>query len=171
MESMDNVRQKFILKKAIRTARMARLIAKGIDLLIAFIPSALFYPGGVILGLIYVAIADGLQNGQSVGKKLIGLGVIELERGEGCSMRHSLVRNLPFFIPLLFGIIPIWGILFLILLGVPLVALELYLLFKLDSGRRLGDVIANTTVMGHDGTNAVKVESGHISWFKENPYA
>ncbi len=170
MKDMNSVKQNFILKRAIRTARMTRLIAKAIDLFIALIPSILFYPGGLILALIYVSVADGIQNGQSVGKKLMGLAVIELEKGKNCTMRHSLVRNLPFSIPLLFGIIPIWGILFFLLLGFPLITLELYLLFKLDSGRRLGDVIANTSVMGHDGANS-KVESRHVSWFKENPYA
>ena len=51
-----------------------------------------------------------------------------------------------------------------LLLGVPLIALELYLLFKLDSGNRLGDVMADTTVMASDG-NQVVIREGKTSWF------
>ncbi len=167
---MNNVKRNFILKKAVNTARISRLMAKGIDLFIVLILSVFFYPIGLILSLIYIAISDSLQNGQSVGKKFMGFSVISLEDGKSCSMRQSIVRNLPFLIPLFFGIIPIWGIIFSLLLGLPLIALELYLLFKLDSGRRLGDVMADTSVMGHDGTQ-IKVKDRQTSWFKENPYA
>ena len=138
------------LPKAV-APKMSRLIAKGIDLFIVLILSFFFYPLGLMFSLGYMAISDALQGGQSVGKKFMGLSVVRPDGEQACSFRQSTIRNLPFLIPLFFGIIPLWGFLFFILLGAPLVALELYLLLTLDSGRRLGDVMADTFVIGQDG--------------------
>ena len=159
-----------ILRKAIKQARISRIVAKGIDLFIVLLLSLFLYPIGLLFSSIYMAISDSLQNGQSVGKKFVGFAVVDLEDGTPCSVQQSLVRNLPFLIPLSFAIIPIWGVIFSLVLGAPLVALELYLLFKLDSGRRLGDVMANTTVMGSDNEKVSRVQSDQTGWFKENPY-
>ena len=155
------------MRSPIRIARLSRLIAKGIDLFIVLILAIFVYPVGLILSLIYVAISDSLQSGQSVGKKFMGFSVISLEDGKPCSVKQSVIRNLPFLIPLFFAIIPIWGWIFAILVGIPLVVLELYLLFKLDSGHRLGDVMADTSVMAHDGT-AESIKKRKTSWFEQD---
>lgn len=157
------------MKKAINTARLSRLIAKGIDLFIVLILSVFFYPLGLLLSLVYLAVGDCLQNGQSVGKRLIGLQVISLEDGTYCSLRQSVIRNLPFIVPITLAIIPI-GFILSAIVGLPLMLLELFFIFKLDSGHRLGDVMADTSVMGHDGT-AMKVTNGdkkNEGWFSEN---
>ena len=99
-----------------------------------------FYPVGVLLAVFYVSVSDALQNGQSVGKKLMGFNVISMEDGEYCSVKQSIIRNLPLSVPLFFGVIPIWGWIIWILAGSFFLILELYLLLKLDSGNRLGDV-------------------------------
>lgn len=164
------MKRKYILNNAISKARLSRILAKGIDLFIVLILSVLFYPVGLILSLIYLGVSDSLQEGQSVGKKLIGFSVISLEDGNPCSLKQSLIRNLPFLVPLFFCIIPLWGIAFAVLFGVPLIVLEFYLLFKLDSGHRLGDVMADTSVMGHDG-GVTPVKKPKSSWFEENPSA
>lgn len=158
--------KKYLLKSTFNVARRSRLLAKAIDLFIVVILSIFLYPLGVILSLIYIAMADGLQDGQSVGKRFIGFSVISLEDGSPCSFKQSFVRNLPIFIPLLFVIIPIWGWLLCFIVGVPIISLELYLLFKLDSGHRLGDVMADTTVMSHTGDGEKIVKRGPAtSWF------
>jgi uncharacterized RDD family membrane protein YckC len=156
--------RKYLLKSTIKVARISRLIAKCIDLFIVLILSIFFYPVGIILALIYIAISDSLQNGQSVGKKFMGFAVISLENGKPCTLKQSVIRNLPFLIPLFFAIIPFWGWIFAVLLGIPLIILEIYLLHKLDSGHRLGDVMADTSVMANDGT-AEQIKKRKDSWF------
>jgi uncharacterized RDD family membrane protein YckC len=156
--------RKYLLEKAIRVAKLTRLIAKGIDLFIVLCFSILFYPLGLILGIGYIAIADGLGNGQSVGKKFMGFAVKSLEDGSPCSYKQSVVRNLPFILPLILAIVPFWGWILGGILAVALIGLELYLLYNLDSGHRLGDVMADTSVMANDD-NFVGVKNSKTSWF------
>ena len=144
------VKRKYFLKSTINKARLSRLSAKLIDLGIVAFFSLLFYPIGVLFALAYLSISDSMQNGQSIGKKCMGFSVISLEDGSPCSLKQSIVRNLPLLIPLAFSMVPLWGWLLSFFLGVPLTLLEIYLIYKLDSGHRLGDVMADTSVMGHD---------------------
>jgi uncharacterized RDD family membrane protein YckC len=159
--------RKYLLKSTIKVARISRMIAKSIDLFIVLILSVFFYPVGIIIALVYMAISDSLQNGQSVGKRFMGFAVISLENGKPCTLKQSIVRNLPFLIPIFFAIIPFWGWIFTFLLGIPLMILEIYLLHKLDSGHRLGDVMADTSVMANDGT-AEQIKKRKDSWFDPN---
>ncbi len=156
--------RKYLLEKAIRVAKLTRLIAKAIDLFIVLCFSILFYPVGLILGIIYIALADGMNNGQSPGKKFMGFAVKSLEDGSPCSYKQSAIRNLPFILPLFLAIVPFWGWILGGILGVALVGLELYLLYNLDSGHRLGDVMADTSVMANDD-NFVGVKNRKASWF------
>lgn len=157
--------REYILKSPLKTALVTRLIAKAIDIFIVLLMSLFFYPIGVIPALIYLAISDSLQQGQSVGKKMMGFSVISLEDGSPCSFKQSAIRNLPLIIPIFFLIIPVWGWIFCAILSVPLCLLEIYFLFQLDSGKRLGDVIADTTVIGNDEQRAdiTKTKKG---WFE-----
>ena len=159
------MKRKYLLKKPIEVALISRLIAKAIDLFIVLLLSIFFYPLGIILSLIYISVADSLQNGQSVGKKFIGFAVISLEDGKPCSLRQSFIRNLPIFVPLAIAVVPFIGWLISAILGVILLGLEVYLLYKLDSGHRLGDVMADTSVLANDGTpEAIKKRKS--SWFE-----
>jgi uncharacterized RDD family membrane protein YckC len=159
------MKKKYILQSSIKTARLTRLIAKAIDLFIVLILSMLFYPFGLLLALFYITVSDSLYGGQSVGKRFMGFSVISLEDGKPCSTKQSFIRNLPILVPLGFAIIPPWGFIFCTILLVPLVLLETYLLFKLDSGHRLGDVMADTTVIGND-PNRVDIRKAQESWFE-----
>ena len=156
--------RKYLLEKAIRVAKLTRLIAKAIDLFIVVCLSIWWYPLGLILGIIYISISDSLNKGQSVGKKFMGFAVKSLEDGSPCSFKQSLVRNLPFILPLILAIVPFWGWILGGILCLGLVGLELYLLYNLDSGHRLGDVMADTTVMANDD-NFVGVKNRKTSWF------
>ncbi len=159
--------RKYILRSSIKAAQLSRLIAKGIDLFIVLILSMLFYPFGVILTLIYISISDSLAGGQSVGKRIMGFAVISLEDGTPCSIKQSFIRNLPIIVPLGFAIIPPWGIIFCTILLPLLIIFEAYLLFKLDSGHRLGDVMADTTVIAND-PNRADLRKNQQSWFQGN---
>lgn len=157
----------YILNSSLNVARLSRLLAKAIDLFIVAILSFFFHPLGVLLSVVYLAVGDFLQNGQSVGKKVIGLGVISLEDGSPCSLKQSAIRNLPLYLPLFFSVFPFWGPFLSLLLGLPMVVLEIYLMYKLDSGHRLGDVMADTSVMAHDGPQAVSSKRKQ-SWFEQD---
>ena len=160
------MKKNYILKSGLNTARITRLIAKAIDLFIVLILSMLFYPFGLLLALFYIGVADSINGGQSVGKKVMGFSVISLEDGKPCSVKQSIIRNLPLLIPMGFAIIPLWGWIFCSILAIPLVLLEVYLLFRLDSGHRLGDVMADTTVIADDH-DRVDLRKAKESWFKE----
>jgi hypothetical protein len=161
-----------LLEKAIRVAKLTRLIAKAIDIAIVLSLPLITYPlgiyqAGLYLGIIYIALADGMKNGQSFGKKTLGFSVKSLVDGEPCSYKQSLIRNLPFVIPLTLAIVPFWGWILGGILGIAFVGLELYLLYNLDSGHRLGDVMADTSVMANDD-NFVGVKNRKTSWFASN---
>ena len=51
------------------------------------------------LGLFYLLLKDSLGQGQSLGKRIYGLRVVDAESGEPCTHRQSLVRNLWLLIP------------------------------------------------------------------------
>ena len=89
-----------------------------------------------------------MQNGQSLGKRVMGFSVISLEDGGPCTLKQSVIRNLPILIPWGLLVIPFLGWIMAFLLGVPLIALEVYLISKINSGHRLGDVMADTSVLG-----------------------
>ena len=167
---MTSKERKYLLNTPINAARITRLIAKSIDLFIVLILSVFFYPIGIFLAVIYMAVADSLQNGQSFGKKFMGFNVISLEDGKPCSVKQSAIRNLPIIIPVMMAIVPLWGWVLSILVGIPLILLEVYLLYKLDSGHRLGDVMADTSVVANDGSS-VAIKNRKSSWFEESSSA
>lgn len=158
--------RKYLLKSAIKVARFSRILAKAIDLFIVLVLSLFLYPIGILFSIVYLIFADSIQNGQSVGKKFIGFRVISLIDGTPCSLKQSFIRNLPFIIPLAFAIIPVAGWFMAIIIGLPFVGVELYLLYKLDSGHRLGDVMADTTVMANDDT-MLAIKKRKTNWFED----
>jgi uncharacterized RDD family membrane protein YckC len=77
-----------------------------------------------LLFVFYLLFADGLGNGQSLGKKLIGTAVVDEQTGAPCSYWKSFVRNVVMF----FGVFD-WAFIF----G--------------DRRQRLGDKAASTVVI------------------------
>ena len=142
------MRRKYFLKSGFKRAVLFRLSAKLIDFFIMAFFSFLFYPVGVLLSLAYLGVSDSMHSGQSLGKRVMGFSVISLEDGGPCTLKQSIIRNLPFLIPWGLLIIPFWGWFLAFLLSVPLLALEIYLISKINSGHRLGDVMADTSVIG-----------------------
>jgi uncharacterized RDD family membrane protein YckC len=78
----------------------------------------------VIIALAYFLFSDALPNGQSIGKKLLKIKVVNKETMQPCSLVQSLLRNITF--PL--GIFD-WVFIFF------------------GSHRRLGDFMASTIVV------------------------
>jgi len=128
---------------------MSRFIARAIDALVIsaifLLLSVLGRPLAIFVAAAYAVLQDAFGAGQSIGKRIIGLRVIDDATGLPCSFAASFFRNVPFLLWVVFGSISsLWG--FWALLALPLVGFEIYLLFVLDSGARLGDVLGNTRV-------------------------
>ena len=101
-----------------------RLIAYLIDAVIVTI-GAIFC---ILPGLAYFIIRDALWDGRSVGKKVMGLQVINKDTRTPCKTMESVMRNISLMIPI-FGII------------------DGLMVFIDPEGFRFGDKWANTIVI------------------------
>jgi uncharacterized RDD family membrane protein YckC len=128
-------------------SRGSRILAYIIDIsLFWFISLFTIIPvlGSVIdLGLLFYMLLRDVT-GASIGKRVIGLRVMNVTTGAPASIGQCIARNFIFAIPLFVEWIPVVGFFvgnsFMIVLGL----VELVML--LSMGRRLGDYIAGTTV-------------------------
>lgn len=127
-----------------------RFIARTIDLIIVVALYEIIPSIGYFAGLVYLVTADGLFEGRSVGKRLIGLKVI-VENGTKCGYKESIFRNFPFAAGFIlcgiFGAIPLIGWLLSFLIIVVILVFESLVIIGSDNGKRLGDEIANTQVV------------------------
>ena len=83
-----------------------------------------FFGLGLILSLGYYLLSDGLPGGQSLGKRLLDIAVVDEKTRKPCSFGQSVLRN------------------FTALLG----AVDWLLIFG-EKQKRIGDVVANTCVI------------------------
>jgi uncharacterized RDD family membrane protein YckC len=120
-----------------------RVIAKSIDFIIIGALLEAIPRIGYFAGLAYLLIGDGLFDGRSIGKRLMGLRVVLYETGEICTLKASVIRNFTFVAGYILMRIPLIGFIF------PLVVLffEGMLLIGNEKGMRLGDEIAKTQVI------------------------
>ncbi len=120
-----------------------RFLAKLIDLLIVLALTNLFAQAGIYIGIFYLLIADGFFKGRSIGKKLLRLKVINLQRNTHADFRDSILRNFILALSLFLILIPFigWIILFIIF------AFEFILMIGNPEGKRLGDLISKTMVV------------------------
>jgi uncharacterized RDD family membrane protein YckC len=127
-----------------------RFIARTIDLIIVVALYEIIPSIGYFAGLVYLLLADGLFEGRSVGKKLIGLKIV-LQDGSRCGYKESIFRNVPFaagfILGGIFGVIPLIGWLMSFVIFVVVLAFESLVIIGSDNGKRLGDEIANTQVV------------------------
>ena len=124
-----------------------RYIAKSIDLLIAWAFALILPPVGPLAGLLFLSIADGFNEGQSPGKRITKLKVVKREGLESISFKESIFRNIPFAIVYIFFIVPFLGWFLLVIVGLPILLLECYLICSSDESTRVGDIIADTKVI------------------------
>lgn len=164
------MQRKYFLKDPLRRAKLARIFAKLIDLAIVLFLSVALYPVGLLLGAIYLGLADSYKDGRSFGKKLMGFRVISLSDGTPCNFKQAVIRNLPFILPLVVAFfIPFWGLFIGAILSVGMVGFEVYVIVKLDSGHRLGDIMADTSVVSNTPDLVTAPKTG--GWFpsEQNP--
>ena len=87
----------------------------------------------IVIGGAYLLLRDALFiPGQSIGKFLFGLRVINLDHGRPCTRMHSAQRNFILLVP---------G------LNVVAAVLEATAIIRDPQGQRLGDTLANTQVV------------------------
>lgn len=122
------------------SSRFTRLIGQLLDGFIAVIPlvaaavvAALMEPLGrplllaaLVWAVGYIFLADGMRGGQSIGKRWLGMTVIDEKTGRPCTFGQSFIRN---FILSILGPID-WVFIF----G--------------ERHQRLGDKLAGTVVVG-----------------------
>ena len=87
----------------------------------------------IILPGVYAFIKDGLGNGQSLGKRVMGLKVVKVSDGGKCTIALSALRAL---VGTLIGLLPCIGYF-----------IEPIMVLATDDGRRLADRAAGTMVI------------------------
>ena len=130
----------------VKASVLKRILARLVDGLVAWAFALVLPPAGILVGLLYFAVADSFQKGQSLGKMVFGLEVVRSD-GSPCDLKASIYRNIPFELALLFAAIPLLGWILLVIAGIPILLIELWLVIADHNGSRLGDRIAGTTVI------------------------
>lgn len=123
-----------------------RVLAYIIDAVIANIVSLIPFIGG-ILGFLYFLLRDGIGDGQGIGKRLLGLQVINYSTKGRISYADSARRNLIFALPSLLIIIPVLGWVAYAIVIVAVWIVEIHLVLRDAEGRRFGDKWAGTVVV------------------------
>lgn len=131
----------------IKATFLERASAKFIDMAFALILAGVLSPIGPVTGLVYILIADGLMEGRSVGKLLVGIKVIDQDTNTACSIYKSILRNIPFGFAVLMFIIPVIGLFLFIFLGLSVIGAETYFLYTDMESMRIGDTLAGTVVV------------------------
>lgn len=93
-----------------------------------------------VVGLVYVLLRDGLGEGQSLGKRALGIQVINVEDRRPAGARESALRNAPLFLAVALALLV--TPMFVLLLIPEAVAAK-----RDERGRRLGDRLAGTQVI------------------------
>ena len=114
-----------------------RLIGKAIDLILVIAFASVLYPAGPLAAFLYILICDGLKGGRSLGKRVVGLAVFNTTTGKPADFKDSIIRNSTVAVPVLFFMVPLLGWFLWILIGIPILAIELYLMTRLDAQARL----------------------------------
>jgi uncharacterized RDD family membrane protein YckC len=139
---MEKKIRRYLLKSPHMQAMWSRGLAKAIDFSL----------------VIFLILLMG-----TLGKKFVGFAVVSLEDGGPCTVGQSFVRNLPFIIPTFFLFFPFIGLVISILVAGVFLVIEVYLLIKVRNGRRLGDFMADTSVVANDGH---RLRSVRRSWYE-----
>ena len=114
------------------TVGQQRIYAWLIDLLMMAGLSALFNLTGWLVSTVYLLFRDGLFEGQSIGKRLMGLKVVAGKDRAQATFLNSFVRNV------------LWGIPFV---NLAMGFTGLHDLFHDPAGRHWGDRLADTRVI------------------------
>lgn len=128
----------------------ASLILRGgarlVDLLIAYVLYRSTGPAGIVIALLYLLFADGMLQGQSLGKKLFGVKVVYLPTRQGARHRDSVLRNAPFGLVIILAMMPDLGQKAFFAGTLVIGGIEAFKCWRDHLGLRFGDLWANTQV-------------------------
>ncbi len=121
-----------------------RAVAGFVDLLLIIGLARLPDVIGFLSASGYLLLRDGLFQGRSVGKKLIGICVVREDAADGAATyRESLIRNAPLVVAYLLFLIPYAGW----VLGPLAFGIECLVALGDERGMRIGDMLALTRVV------------------------
>lgn len=131
-----------------KASLILRGMARLVDVAIAWGFYLLAGRAGFVVAVLYILLADGLSQGQSLGKKIFGVKALYLPARTGARFRESVLRNAPFGLIVLLGMMPrplgsvaFWS-------GAVVIAgIEAWKVFRDPLGIRLGDIWAQTQVI------------------------
>jgi uncharacterized RDD family membrane protein YckC len=154
MEKVEYGREGVIYLDApyVKADVMERYLARIIDFIIAGAIYGLLRGIGPIAAVTYILIADALLQGQSLGKRIVGMRVLSLDRDDApCDFKESVLRNAIFALVLIayfiVGWIPYLGTLVVVLSAIAILFTEAAIVFNDRKGIRFGDRIARTMVV------------------------
>lgn len=126
-----------------RANLLNRFLARFIDFLVVAAMTQVLPPIGIWAGITYLFMADGLSQGRSLGKRVIGLQTIQVDQLMPCTYKESLLRNFPLVLGYLVFFIPYVGW----FLAALIVGGEAIVILGNPRGMRIGDEVARTQVI------------------------
>jgi hypothetical protein len=125
-----------------------RLGARVVDLGMAYGIYVLGGRAGAVLAVLFLLFADGMLQGQSVGKKIFGVKVMHVPSRSAARSRESVLRNAPLALVVLLGVMPEpLGLRAFIGGAVVIGGLEAWKVWRHPLGIRWGDAWAQTQVV------------------------
>lgn len=121
--------------------------ARLVDVVIAWLLFKSTGPAGIVIALMYVLFADGMLQGQSLGKKMFGVKVLYLPTRQGARHRDSVLRNAPFGLVIILSMMPDLGLKAFLGGIVVIGGIEALKVVRDEHGLRLGDLWAQTQVI------------------------
>jgi hypothetical protein len=103
---------------------------------------------GAVLAILYILLADGIFDGQSIGKKIFGVRVVHLPTRSSGRKRDSTLRNAPLALPVLLWMMPEGLGMIAFLAGAIVIGMvEAWRVVRDPLGLRFGDIWAQTQVV------------------------
>lgn len=131
-----------------KASLLLRTGARLVDLCVAWGFYVLGGDAGGVLALLFLLLADGMLQGQSVGKRLFGVKVMHLPTRSAARHRDSTLRNAPLALIVLLGMMPApLGAVAMVAGAVVIGGVEAWRVLRDPLGWRLGDTWAQTQVV------------------------
>lgn len=116
---------------------------------------------GAVLAILFILLADGIFEGQSIGKRIFGIKVVHLPTRSAGRKRDSTLRNAPLALPILLRMMPELGDVAFVAGALVIGGVETLRVIRDPLGLRFGDLWAQTQVV--DGKVVAGTMAGVVS--------
>jgi uncharacterized RDD family membrane protein YckC len=131
-----------------KASLLLRFGARLVDVLVAWGLYVVCGAAGSVVALLFILLADGMLQGQSVGKRIFGVKVMHLPTRSAARHRDSTLRNAPLALVVLLGMMPApLGAVAFVAGALVIGGVEALRTLRDPQGFRLGDVWAQTQVV------------------------